>query len=129
MPGSGLVPSSQGSTASFGGSALGDLIAIRVTGATAAGTDVTTMDSAVSGSGADSRIAKELDVLAVEPGSVSVTFFGAGPSADVGDKAELSVSIGGSVVISGEAFLASYDVEASVGELVRGSATFQLTGA
>lgn len=129
MPGSGLVPSAQGSTVSFGGSPLGDLISIRVTGASASGADVTTMQSAVSGSGAASRIAKELDVLAVDPGTVSITFYGAGPSADVGDKAALSVSIAGSVVISGEAFLASYDVEASVGELVRGSATFQLTGA
>lgn len=129
MPGSGSVPSSQGSTVSFGGSEVGDLIAIRVTGASANGTDVTTMESAMSGSGSAACIAKELDVLAIEPGSVSVTFFGAGPSADVGDKAELSVNIGGTVVISGEAFLSSYDVEASVGEVVRGSATFQLTGA
>lgn len=129
MPGSGSVPSSQGSTVSFDGSVLGDLIAIRVTGESATGTDVTSMESSLGGSGGAACIARELDVLAVDPGSVSVTFFGTGLSAAVGDKAALSVSIGGSVVLSGEAFLASYDVEASVGELVRGSATFQLTGA
>lgn len=129
MPGSGEVPSSQGSTVSFGGSELGSLIAIRVTGASASGTDVTTMESSTTGTGSGSFIARQLDVVAVDPGSVSVTFFGAGPSAAVGEKGELSVSVAGSTVLSGEAFLSSYDVEASVGELVRGSATFQLTGA
>lgn len=131
MPGSGEgpAPSSQGSTVSFDGQAIGLLLAIRVTGGSAASTDVTTMDSTLVGTGAASHVLREYDVTVVDSGSVSITFFGVGPTAEVGDRGELSVSIGGSTVISGDAFLASYDVEASVGELVRGSATFQLTGA
>lgn len=131
MPGSGSgeVPSAQGSTVSFGGGELGMLLSIRVAGAGAASVDVTSMQSSVAGTGSGAVIAKELDVLAIDPGSVSVTFFGAGPNAEVGEKGALSVNVGGSTVISGEAFLSSYEVEATVGDLVRGSATFLLTGA
>lgn len=131
MPGSEdeLIPSAQGSTVSFGGQPIGKLIAIRVTGNSASATDVTTMESTLSGGSGESFMVREFDVTVVDPGQVSITFWSVGPSAEVGDRGTLSVSIDGNVVISGDAFLASYDVEASVGELVRGSATFQLTGA
>lgn len=46
---------------------------------------------------------------------------------DIGHRASLSFSTpDGSM--SGEACLESYEVEASVGELLRGSATFAFTG-
>lgn len=130
MPGSGdVAPSSQGSTVSFAGQSIGMLLAIRATGSSVSGTDVTTMSSTVAGTGSAAHVKRELDVMMVDPGQVSITFFGVGPTAEVGDRGELSVSIAGSTVLSGDAFLSSYDVEAGVGELVKGSATFQLTGA
>ena len=46
----------------------------------------------------------------------------------IGQKGSLSISTpGGSLV--GEAILMSYEVEGSVGDLLRGSASFQFTGA
>lgn len=133
MPGSGSgegpAPSAQGSTVSFGGQPIGLLLSIRATGSSAGQTDITSMDSVVEGSGSSSYVRRQYDVTVVDPGQVSITFFGVGPTAEVGDRGSLSVEIAGATVLSGDAFLASYDVEASVGELVKGSATFQLTGA
>ena len=131
MPGSGSgeVPSAQGSTVSFDGGELGSLLSIRVNGPSVSGTDVTSLESPIAGSGAGAVMSRELDVLAIDPGSVSVTFFGAGLPADAGEKGELEVVVAGSTVLSGEAYLASYEIEATVGDFVRGSATFQLTGA
>lgn len=130
MPGSGSgdVPSAQGSTISFGGTPLGSLIAIRVTGESANTTDITSLESVLSGSGSSNFMFRQMDCLAVDPGTVSVTFWGTIQGVEVGDRGELSVTIAGSTVISGDAFLASFEVEASVGALVQGSAVFQLTG-
>lgn len=119
------VPTAQGSTVSFDGTELGDLLAIRVSGPTANAEDVTSLESTISGS----AVAKERDVVALEPGSVSVTFLGLPATTAVGTTGELVVTIAGETVLSGEAYLAGYDVDASVGELVRGTATFQLTNA
>lgn len=119
------VPTAQGSTVSFDGTTLGDLLSIRASGPTANAEDVTSLESTVSGS----AVAKERDVVALEPGSVSVTFLGLPATTAVGTTGSLVVTIAGATVLSGDAYLAGYDVDASVGELVRGTATFQLTNA
>lgn len=118
------IPTAQGSTVSFGGSPLGSLVGIRAAGPSASAADVTSLESPVS----DGVIAKERDVVALEPGSCSVTFLGPPATTAVGTKGELVVDIGGEEVLSGEAYLAGYDVEATVGDLVRATATFELTG-
>lgn len=118
------IATSQGSTVSFGGSPLGSLVTIRATGPTATGEDVTTLESAMDGV----LIVRESDVFSLEPGSLVVTFLGPPTTTAVGAKGELVVTIGGDVVLSGEAFLSRYEVEASVGDVVRSSASFQLTG-
>lgn len=129
MPGSGDFDSAQGSTVSFG-SALAKLISFVVTPGQASTTDITSLDSTIVGSGDDSRIFREVDCLAVDSGSASVRMFGAPPflEEDVGSKDTLTVTFpGGS--FSGEAILVSFEVEGEVGELMRGSAQFQFTGA
>lgn len=118
------IASSQGSSVSFGGSPLGSVVTIRATGPTASTADITSMDSPMDGG----LVVRETDVLSLEPASVVVTFVGPPATTAVGTKAELSVDIGGDEVISGQAFLARYEIEASVGDIVRASATFQLTG-
>lgn len=118
------IATSQGSTVSFDGSSLGSLVAIRATSPTASGEDITTMESAMDGG----LVVRELDALSLEPGSLVVTFLGPPATTAIGSKGELSVEIGGDIVLSGEAFLARYEVEAAVGDVVRSSATFQLTG-
>lgn len=117
------IPTSQGSTVSFG-STLGSLVSITASGPTAKAEDVTTMESAV----VDGIVMVEMDPVAIEPGSCSVTFLGPPATTAVGTKASLVVSIGGTTVLSGEAYLAGYDVEAAVGDLVRATAVFKLTG-
>lgn len=119
------VESSQGSTVSFGGSPLGNLTGISVKSGTASGVDVTSIDSPVSGG----TIAREVDVLAIEPGSVDVTFLGPPSGLVAGAKGDLVVVIGGDTVIDGEAFVAECPVEAAVGDIVRSSVSFRLTGA
>ena len=118
------IASAQGSTVFFDGTPLGDLIGIRATGPSASAEDVTSFESAF----VDGVVTKERDVVALEPGSCSVTFLGLPSTTAVGTKGELVVDIGGETVLSGEAYLAEYDVEATVGDLVRATATFQLTG-
>ena len=125
MPG---IPTSQGATVSFAGSPLGQLLMIKAVGGSASGKDVTALDCAIVGAGDESRAVKVVDVLEVDSGRCDVTFLGTPATTEAGAKGQLEVVIGGVTVLSGEAFLASYDVEATVGDLVKGSASFQLTG-
>lgn len=120
---------SQGTTVSFDGEGLGSLIGVTGSGGSAVMADITSFASAIVGSGDNSRMRKESDCLGIDPGSVTVRLLGMPPYSptDIGAKADLTVSTpGGSV--SGEACLQSYEVEASVGELLRGTATFAFTG-
>lgn len=127
MSGSGdTAPSSQGSVVSFNGQELGLLLSIRVSGGRAVATDITGVDAAVSGSGADSYIVRERDSTAVDPATVTVTFWGVGPTAEVGDRGTLAVTMDAGSIVSGDAWLAAYEVEANVGEFIQGSATFEL---
>lgn len=128
MP-SGSAALSQLSTVSFGGVELGSLLGWTASPAQAATTDATGVDATMYGSGADSRLVKQLECTAVDPGSVSVRLLGCPPYAvsDIGSRDTLVVTFDGGS-ISWEAILLSFEVEGSVGDLLRGSATFQFTG-
>lgn len=118
------VASSQGSTVSFAGVPLGSLVTIQASGPSASTADITSMESSL----VDGLVLRELDVLSLEPASVVVTFLGLPGATASGSKGELLVDIGGETVISGEAILSRYEIEAAVGDVVRATATFQLTG-
>lgn len=123
-----MAATSQGSTVSFGG-AIASLLSIKIDASAGGTTDCTSTTSTILGSGANARILKELDCTSVEPAKVSITFLGAGPFSvdDIGVKNTLSVS-GTGFSVSAQAYLSKFGIAASVGELVMGSAEFQLTG-
>lgn len=128
MP-SGSAAYAQGSTVAFGGAEIGYLVGWTVEPAQAATTDATGTDATIYGSGDNSRVVKQVECTAVDPGTVSVRVLGCPPYAvsDIGSKATLEVGFDGGS-ISWEAILLSFDVEGSVGELLRGTAKFQFTG-
>ncbi len=120
---------SQGSTVSFKGLALGSLLGWDVTPAAASTTDCTSLDSVLLGSGIEARIVKSVDCCAVDPGTASVTFLGSNGfiTNNVGEVGELAIeSDAGSLAL--EAILQSFQITAAVGELIKGTATFQFTG-
>jgi hypothetical protein len=120
---------SQGSTVSFDGGNIGSLVGFTASPAQAVTTDATGVSATIWGTGVDTRVVKRLECTAVDPGTVSVRLLGCPPYAvsDIGTKADLTVTFeGGS--ISWDAILLSFEVEGSVGELLRGTATFQFTG-
>lgn len=116
---------SQGSTVSFSGGSLGSLVGFDVQSSSASVTDITGISNAIIGAGANSRVIRSWDCTAVDSGTVSVRLIGMpGYSRDsIGTVGVLSFSTpaGGD---SFDAILLSYEVEASVGELLRGRATF-----
>jgi hypothetical protein len=111
----------QGESFSWGG-AFGEVLSITVSPRKANLTDVTTMGNAGVESGG--FIVRRYECLSVDSGEASVRFFGNGLAVEaIGTKAPLSA-----LGVSGEAILESYEVEASVGDLVRASAKFRFTG-
>ena len=120
---------SQGSSVSFGGGALGSLVGWQVSLAQASTTDATGTGATIYGNGEDTRLVKQVECTAIDPGTVSVRLLGCPPytNEDIGTKATLTVDFDGGG-IEWEAILMSFEVEGSVGELLRGTATFQFTG-
>lgn len=118
--------SSQGSSVSFAGAALGQLLNVQWNGGSATLTDVTT-GAIQRGSGAGLYAIKEYVCTSAEAGSCTVEFYGSGPPCDVGDVGVLSASIAGAT-FTGQACCTGYSVQASVGEFVRATATFTLIG-
>lgn len=129
MPGSGdEIHFSQGATVSFGGD-IGLMTGFTMSSPKVGLSDVTTMESAVVGSGIDARVRRDFAPTSVDSGSVTVRLLGCPPftDADVGTSGTLTIETTcGSY--SWLAVLDSYELEASVGELLRGSVTFLLTG-
>ena len=121
---------SQGSTVSFDGNPIGSLVGFTASPAQAVTTEATTVSATIYGTGVDSRVVKKLECTAIDPGTVSVRLLGCPPYAvsDIGTKGTLDVDFDGGG-ISWDAILMSFEVEGSVGELLRGTATFQFTGA
>lgn len=119
---------SQGSTVQFNGVAIGSLLSWEVTPASASTTDATSADSTILGVGAQARVVKQVDCTAIDPGTASITLLGGEfVAADIGMTATLEIDceLG---VVSVEAIFADWTWSASVGELIKGSARFILTG-
>jgi hypothetical protein len=125
MPG---VTSSQGSTVTFDGSELGSLLSIAVQSQASSPVDVTYMGSAIVGSGSDARMVREVTVLSIEPTTVEVSFLGASGygTTDPGNRGTLVIA--GGVGLNAAAILTGYGETVAVGEYVKGSASFVLTG-
>jgi hypothetical protein len=129
MPGSGDQPTSHGSSVSFSGENIGYLTGWRVAPATAQFEESTHIGSTVWGTGAAARVLREYTCSAVEPGGADVTLFGCPPFlvTDTGSQGTLAILFdGGSFSI--DAFLESYEVTASVGEMLVGTARFRFSG-
>ena len=125
MPG---VTSSQGSTVSFDGASLGFLLSIAVQSQASSPVDVTYIGSTVVGSGEDARMVREVTVLSVEPTTVEVSFLGSTGyiTTSAGNRGTLVIA--GGVGLNAEAILTGWGETAAVGEYVKGSASFVLTG-
>ena len=125
MPG---VTSSQGSTVTFDGSELGSLLSIAVQSQASSPVDITYIGSAIVGSGEDARMVREVTVLSIEPATVEVSFLGASgySTTDPGNRGTLVIT--GGVGLSATAILTGWGETVAVGEYVKGSASFVLTG-
>jgi hypothetical protein len=129
MPGSGSPAYAQGSTVSFNGSPIGQLLSWDVTPASASVTDSTSQDSTILGTGDDARVVKQVDCVAIDPGTASITFLGTAGFVvnDTGMSGSLAVSSdAGDVTL--DAILISFQITGAVGELIKGTANFQFTG-
>ena len=120
---------SQGSAVFFGGDQLGELLSWEVTPAQAVTADATSQDSTILGAGSSARVVRQVDCVAVDPGTASVTFLGSNGffTNMVGASAALMVASEAGF-FSLDAILVSFTISASVGELIKGTANFQFTG-
>ena len=125
MPG---LTTSQGSAVSFDGDSLGSLLSINVQAQASSPVDVTHTGSTVVGSGAAARMVREVDVLSIEPTTVEVSFLGVSGYSVTSPGARGSLVITGGVSLSANAILTGWGETAAVGEYVKGSASFVLTG-
>lgn len=122
------TPTSQGATVSWGGP-IGSLTSIKLTSGQAKFEDSTGLDAQTYGSGETTRVVRQYDCTEVEPGGADVALRGVPPYvlSDIGDHQTLSITLDGGG-ISVDAYLESFDVTASVGEFLVGTARFRFTG-
>lgn len=123
------LDSSQESTVTFNGEALGKLTGWNLTAGAAVMSDATSVESQVIGEGDQTRILKEVHCVAIDPGRLQVRLFGCPPFmiSDIGTRATLEVEFeGGSLTC--QAILDTFDVEAVPGDLLKGQVSFYLTG-
>lgn len=123
-------PSAQGATVNFAGLPLGSLTSVRAAQGVSGKFDCTSLFSPVIGTGANSRVMNQINPTSVDPGAISIQFIGQTvfSRADIGRVGQLSFSLPSGGALVGLAFLQDLEVEAAVGEKLRGSATFQFTG-
>jgi hypothetical protein len=123
-------PSAHGATVTFAGAALGSLTNIRAAQGVSGKFDCTSVFSPVLGTGANSRVMNQVNPTSVDPGAVSIQFLGqtAFSRADIGRVGPLVFALPSGGALVGLAYLQDLEMEAAVGEKLRGSATFQFTG-
>lgn len=123
------TPSSHPATVAWKGQSIGRLTRVRVSPGSAVYSEITGINSGLVGTGANTRIVKAYDCVAIEPGSVEVSLYGCPPYADIsiGEFGIVSVYMDG-VSITREAALDSFEVTGQVGEFLVGQATFKFTG-
>ena len=86
------------------------------------------MGSSVTGAGAEARTVRQVTVCSVEPTTVEVSFYGASGYGSTSPGSQGTLTIAGNVSLSATAILMGWGETASVGEYVKGSASFVLTG-
>lgn len=123
------MPSSQGTTVSFAGGAIGSLLQVTVRPGSAAITDATSVDATIVASNGPARIRKQQECTAIDPGSLTIRLLGMPgfTDQDIGSVGVVSFanSLGS---LSAEAILETFEVECAVGDFVRGSVSFVFTG-
>lgn len=124
------IPDAQGATVTFDGVVLGSLTGIQSSRSTGSAFDCSSMLSPVIGSGANTRVVRQINPTSVEPGTLSITFLGDTifTQEDFGRVASLSFELPSGGALVGLAYLENVEQEAAAGEKLRGSATFRLTG-
>lgn len=121
--------SSQGARVTFSGTEVGMLLSATYSAGSASPVDIGGLTT--KSEGGDPFVVPVYDVTTVTPGSLSVTFIGPKSNLKIGRRGLLQVQVGngtGAVTYSGEAHVTEYQVEATVGEFLRGSASFAMTG-
>jgi hypothetical protein len=125
------APDPQGSSITFAGYSLGRVTGFAFEKAAGSSLDVTPVSAVLVGSGAGVRVKRQVVSTMIEPATVQISFLGM-PSG----LTDNSIGMVGTLVITSPvvnvnayAYLAAYSAENATGEKVRGSATFQLTGA
>lgn len=120
----------QGATITFGGVLLGSLVNIQATQSVSGKFDCTSLLSPVIGAGSNSRVMNQVNPTSVDPGAVAIQFLG--PTifsrTDIGRVGELAFALPSGGSLFGLAYLENLELEAAVGEKLRGTATFQFTG-
>lgn len=123
-------PTAQGLTATFGGTALGAVRGFDQEFSAVSTYDTTGPAAIVTGTGANTRVIRQLEVTMIDAGRVSFRILG-NPvlgRLDVGLPGTLSFTVGG-VTVSGTAFLAELPRSGNYGGLIESGYTFQFTGA
>lgn len=120
----------QGATVTFGGAVLGSLVNVQATQSVSGKFDCTSLLSPVLGAGANSRVLTQVNPTSVDPGALAVQFIGqtAFTKFDIGRVAPLAFGLPSGGALVGLAYLETLEVEAAVGEKLRGTATFVFTG-
>ena len=123
------IPSAQSVSVSFGGTALGGLIGFDEGYSAASPTDTTGATATIVGTGANTRVIRQVEITMIEPGSISFRCWGNPPfgRSDIGLSGTLAFTIGG-VSTSWTAQLANVQRVGSAGELIQGSYQFQFMG-
>jgi hypothetical protein len=120
----------QGATVMFAGQLLGSLTNVQASQAVSGKFECTSLASPVIGVGANSRVLLQFNPTSVDPGALAIQF--AGPTvfsrADIGRIGQLAFALPSGGSLLGLAYLESLELEAAVGEKLRGSATFVFTG-
>ena len=124
----------QGIVVTFGGVVLGSLLNVQATQSVSGKFDCTSLLSRIFGTGANTRVMTQLNPTSMDPGGLAIQFIG--PTVftqkDVGRIAKLAINLPKTPPydwsLVGLAYLETLEVEAAVGEKLRGTATFVFTG-
>ena len=123
-------PAAQGATVTFGGQLLGSLTNVQATASVSGKFDCTSLLSPVLGVGANTRVCVQTNPTSIDPGALAIQFLG--PTvfsrADIGRVAQLGFFLPSGGALVGLAYLENLELEAAVGEKLRGTATFVFTG-
>jgi hypothetical protein len=124
------MASAHGFSASFGGVTLGKVQRFRCSMPGGQVVDVTAAGATILGTGANSRVVRQVDITAVDPVTIDIEFLGNpssfGPS-DRGRRATLAVSCS-AFSVSGSALLTNIEFGGQIRDKVRGVAQFTFDG-